>query len=262
MPDDDDRLSEAAAAAGAAGSPLAPRWSDVVVPDDISSLEADIRAYRRELRAARRERRWGWLAGRGWQQYGVPGTVVVVALLLATGIALSMTVLTPRTASQRPRQEPVALDAARPVGAVGGLLPDVTVGSTGVDMRLRDVRPAVVAIVPARCDCLGVLESIAGQANEYHLPLIVVGSRGTDVQARALASAIRRGKTNTVYDEHGVLARTYAASGVTLLLVARDAVVTDVERDVTKTQRLEAQLTAMLSPSMRSDGPGARPNRH
>lgn len=260
MPDDDDRLSEAAGAGGSPGSPLGSRWTDVVVPDDISSLEADVRAYHRELRMRRRRERFGWLLGRHWQQYGVPGGIVVVALLIASGIAVSLSVLTPRTASQRPRPVPVATDPAQPVGQPGGLLPDMTVGSSGGDMRLRDVRPAVLALVPPRCDCVGILESVAGQANEYGLALIIVGTSGTDIEARALASAIRRGRTNTVYDADGRVARTYGASGVTLLLVRSDAVVSDVVRNVTRDQRLEAQLSAMLSPTMRSEP--ARAGRH
>lgn len=257
MPDDDDRLSESSAAAGTPGSPLAPRWTDVVVPDDISSLDADIRAYHRELRTRRRQERFGWFYGRRWQQYGVPGGIVVVALLLAAGVAVSLSLLTPRTASQRPRPAPVATDAAQPVGEVGGLLPDLTVGSSGDDMPLRNVRPAVVALVPPRCDCVGILESVAGQANEFGLPLIIVGTSETDVEARALATAIRRGHTNTIYDRDGRIAQAYDPSGVTLLLVGRDAVVTDVARNVTREQRLEPQLSAMLSPSMRSQPPAA-----
>ncbi len=251
MPDDDDRLPEAPPSAGSAGTPGAPGWPKLVVPDDISSLEADIRAYHRELRARRRQQRWGRVFGPRWQLYALPGSIVGFALLVAVGVALSLTVLAPRAASPTPRPAPIAA-AARPVGEVGGLLPDLKVSTDGGTMPLRDVRPALLALVPPRCDCITTLENVAGEADEYALPLIVVGSLSTDVEARALASAIRRGRTNTVYDAGGTLATTYAASGVTVLLVARDATVTDVERNVTRSIRLEPQLAAMLSPSIRS----------
>ncbi len=257
-PDDDDRLPEAAAHSGPAGSHGSPQWPNLVVPDDIRSLDADIRAYHRELRSRRRQQRWARLFGRRWQQYGLPGSIIAFAMLVAVGVALSLTVLTPRASTQQPRPAPVATDAARPVGQVGGLLPDLRVGIIGTDMRLRDVRPAVLALVPPRCDCIGTLENVAGEANEYAVPLIIVGTKDTSVEAQALSSAIRRGRTNTVYDANGALATTYAASGVTLLLVARDATVTDIVRSVARDIRLEAQLSAMLSPAIRSQPAATR----
>src|SRR5579875_1988808 len=97
MPDEEDRPRDAGGAADAT-------WASVVVPDDISELDADVEAYRREIRALARRRRWQRRFGRPWV---LPVSIVSAALILAGIVATMRTVFAP-TASKRPVQLPLS----------------------------------------------------------------------------------------------------------------------------------------------------------
>ena len=77
----------------------------------------------------------------------------------------------------------------------------------------------------------------------------MVGAGSPDADVDALPGLITRGAVVATKDTSGTLASSYAARGVTALIVGRDGVVTDVAKDVTPTTRLELPLeSALLAP--------------
>ncbi len=250
MPDDDERPAEASSGQGGGAGGRADHagdaFLDVVIPDDISALEADIRAYRKELRARRRAaRRDRLFTSPGWRRFGLPAVFVGACLLLAATTIASIVVTGSRHGSDRPAKQPIAARATVADGRVGGLLPDAVVVAGPTDVHLRALRPAMIALVPPHCGCAQLLDTLAGQAEEYHLDLLLVGSDSSD-QLASLAAGVRRGHAVALRDD-GSLAQTYAAQGVTVLLLAADGRVTSVQRAVVPAVRLEPQLSAMVA---------------
>ena len=84
--DEDDRSG------GAGGSSWVER---IVIPDDISELDAEIRALHRERRAQRRRARLRRLTGSG----RTGGPLLLVALLLIAGVAGLLVMFQPRRTS-------------------------------------------------------------------------------------------------------------------------------------------------------------------
>jgi hypothetical protein len=243
MAEDDDRPGDASSAADAS-------WADVVVPDDISSLAADVDAYRREVR---RDRRRAWQA-RVMSRPGIlPLSIVSIALLLAGIVATLLTVLAPSAGDSEPAARPLA-HTLLAAGAVGGLVPAVGLSELGQPVRSQALRPAVVALVPATCNCVARLKTLAGQADQVGYPLDVVTA--ATPAADALVKSLDTGKphvlldaslTNSLYDR-------VAAEGLTLLLVEPDGVIyakyTNVAAPV---PALDAQLQTMKIRSQVSD---------
>lgn len=233
-----------------------PAWIDPVVPDDIRDLQPDIDAYHRELRAERRRRRWAWLTNSpAWQRWSFPVGVLTGAVVLAAAVFAVLAVDGARARLERPTPSPLAATDV-PSGSVGGLLPDVNLVTTsGATVAARDLRPALVALVPAHCACGRLLNSLAAQAEEVQIRLVVVGAAapGHDADIAALPGAITSGIAVPAYDATGALANAYDARGVTTLIVGRDGLVTDMAKNVTSTTRLELPLeTALLAPAGRS----------
>lgn len=224
-------------------------WADpVVVPDDLRSLQPDVDAYHRELRHASRRRRWRWLTGsRAWQRFAVPVGVALGSLGMA-GLVLAVLTLGQPHGAPVPRQQPVAAHPTGAAGEVGGLLPDIAVKTTaGASVALRTLRPALLALVPQPCDCSELLGSLAAQADEVRIPLIVVAPQATDAEVAALYGRAHRGVVRPVFDAAGVLATTYAAHGVTIVGLAPDATVGFVFADVSQEQRLEGALLQLVA---------------
>jgi hypothetical protein len=222
-------------------------WADpVVVPDDIRELQGDIDAYHRELRHARRRLRWQRLtASPGWQRWGFPAGMLTGAIALAA-VVFALLAVDGRT---HPEASPGPL--ARPsaaVGSVGGLLPDVTLTTTnGTKVAARSLRPALIALLPAHCNCAATVRSLAGQAEEVQLRLVVVAPDAPDAEIAALPGQLHYTDVVAAYDSGGRLATTYGSSAVTALILGRDGVVTYLQPDVTATTRLEGPLqTALL----------------
>jgi len=231
--------------------PDEPAWADpVAVPDDIRELQPDIDAYHRELRHARRRRRWAWLTGSpAWQRWSFPVGVMTGAVALAAAVFALLAIDGARGRFERPAPAPLATpDVA--AGSVGGLLPDTALVTTAhSQLSARALRPALVALIPAHCNCRSLLNSLAAQAEEVQISLVVVGAGRGNADITALPGQITRGRVVAAYDDAGVLAGTYSARGVTTLIVGRDGVVTDVAKDVTASTRLELPLeSALLAP--------------
>ena len=107
-------------------------WIDhVVIPDDISSLDAEVRALRRERRArARRDRLRRMVSPRG-----VAGPLVIVVLLLVAGFASLLVLFQPRRTATPPAPLATSGAGSGRDGKLLGLLPDLPV--TQADGRTR-----------------------------------------------------------------------------------------------------------------------------
>lgn len=225
-------------------------WLDgVVVPDDLSELSGDVEAYHRELRLAARRRRVARITGTSaWQRFALPVGVGLCSLTLASAVFVILTLGHPHGPVGPPRA-PVASGTSLPsAGQVGGVLPDVTLRTSVGPMSSQDIRPALVALVPLHCDCLDALRALAAQAAEVRVPLVVVAPTNLDAEVDAVPGAVHSGSAQAVFDLHGELASTYAASGVTVLGLRPDATVSFVQRDVDSDVRLEPWLTQMVQP--------------
>jgi len=222
-------------------------WADpVVVPDDIRSLQAEIDAYHREVRADRRRRRRERLVGTLlWRRWSFPLGVLVGVLALAATV---VTLLAVDGAARpgHPRAVPLAAPTLAP-GNVGGLLPAATLTTTtGTRVDARSLRPALVVLLPTHCDCAKLLDSLAAQAAEVQVQLVIVGPGPRDAEVAALPGQLHHGSVLAAYDAAGALASAYDASGVAALVVQRDGVVSYVNTDLTPTSRLELPLQAAL----------------
>jgi hypothetical protein len=203
----------------------------VVVPDDLSELDAEVQAYRRELEVARRLERRRRRRDRftpQWARGGLPSPIFTAVLLVIATTGLLLSVFAPVT---QERQHPAPISAlATPKAAPGtvhGLLPDVQLVADGSPLGTRTIRPAVYILLPPGCQCLSQIGIIAGQVNEVPPPPdIVIVSSGKDTTSATLANRVADGRGNPigVRDVSGVLARTYHASATapTLLFVAGD----------------------------------------
>jgi hypothetical protein len=222
-------------------------WADpVVVPDDIRSLQAEIDAYHREVRADRRRRRRERLAGTWvWRGWSFPlGVLVGVLALAATVVTLLAVDGAARPA--HPHAVPLAAPTQAP-GQVGGLLPAaVLTTTTGARADAQTLRPALLVLLPAHCNCAKLLDSLAAQATEVQVQLVVIGSGSRDAEVAALPGQLHHGPVIAAYDAAGTLASAYDASGVTALVVQRDGVVSYVQSDLTASSRLELPLQAAL----------------
>ena len=219
----------------------APWIEPVVVPDDISALQAEVDAYHRELRASRRRRLLRRVGLGPGSRAATPVAVIAAALAVAAVVLAVLTLADPGLGRRAPRL-PVAAPRA-PIGAEHGLLPDVTVRSASGESRsVRDVRPALVALLPLHCRCAALVNSLAGQAEEVGVPLVAVAPAATDAEVAALPGQSHRGRVTAYFDGAHQLADIYAASGVTLLVVGPDATVAHFLRDVRPGAHVEAQL--------------------
>jgi hypothetical protein len=226
-------------------------WLDgVVVPDDLSELAGEVEAYHREVRQAARRRRVSRITDTtAWQRFAMPVGVALCSLTLAAAVFSILTLGHPHRVLGPPRTPIASAAALPPPGEVGGVLPDVTLRTNAGAMSARDLRPALVALVPMHCDCTDLLKSLAAQAGEVTVPLVVVAPANQDAEVDALPGQVHSGAAQAVFDLHGELAAAYAASGVTVLGVRPDATVNFVQRDIESGVRLEAWLSQMVQPT-------------
>jgi hypothetical protein len=211
----------------------------VVVPDDLRDLAPEIAAYHRELEVARRKerrRRWRHRFLPSWAQGGLPSPVFTAILLVVATTGLLLSVFAP-VAQETQRQLPISSLASpkQAPGAVGGLLPlnvELLVDG-GHTIQARAVRPAVLILVPAGCQCASLIHQIVGQTNAVRpAPDTVIVSAGTDTTAAKLTAA-KDGADNqalAVRDPKGILAKTYvrpdsaSSTSPTLVLVEGNGV--------------------------------------
>jgi hypothetical protein len=199
----------------------------VVVPDDLRELEPEIAAYHRELELARRQerrRRWRRRVLPRWAQRGLPSPIFTAILLVVATTGLLLSVFAPVTQESRPLPISSLANPKQAPGTVGGLLPpnvELVVDSTHT-IQARAVRPAVLILVPAGCQCAGLVHQIVSQTVKVQpAPYVVLVSAGTDTTAAKLATAKDAANNDAlgVRDPKSVLATTYSASKTAPTLV-------------------------------------------
>ncbi|HET7310205.1 MAG TPA: hypothetical protein VFJ17_02650 [Mycobacteriales bacterium] len=219
-------------------------WIDpVVVPDDIRALQADIDAYHRELRDAGRHQLVRRLtATRLWRRGATPVAILATALALAAVVFAVLTLGDPGV-GRRALPSPIASAPAAAIGAVDGLLPDLSVRTISGEARsVRSLRPALVALVPQHCACAELVNSLAGQAETVGASLVAIAPAAQDAEVAALPGRTHSGQVTAYFDPAHALADLYRAVGVTLLVVAPDATVRHVLHDVQPGAHVEALL--------------------
>lgn len=238
--------------------PLA--WpDDLVVPDDISLLGADVEALRRERAAERRHSlAQRMLLTRRRHTYGLSAPMVIAVLLLIGTCGSLLVLVGPRNASNgAPSALPLAHPAAA-AGAPGGLLPDLVLRTpNGFQTPTRDLgRPAALVLIPPGCECAdGVSHAVAAAAT-YSLHGFVVGA--DDPDTRRYAEPHQRLVTGLI-DNAGALLAAYGSrpGGPTLVVLGRDGVVTAVMLSVGAGTPLARQLGSAVGPSL---SPAAAPS--
>ena len=221
---------------------------NVVVPNDASELDAEVRAYHRERRSARIR---GFLAKifltRRWRRFGLSGPIVVATLLLVGVVASTLAILGPNQRRPAQRSLPLSEQTSPGIGEIGGLLPPAELSIEGRPGNSRELRPAVIVLLPPECKCQALLDDLFRQVNEYGHAIYLVGSEAMTEEVTQTAKGIGNGTTVAVVDVDGTLAATYAARGVTVVLVHADGVVGAVYRDASPGIRLEPQLARLAS---------------
>jgi hypothetical protein len=215
---------------------------DIVIPDDLRDLDADVRALRRERRADARQAGLRRLfLTRRWRQYGISGPIVIGVLLVVAGMASLMLMFPARRTVARP--VPLAT-GVRPTGQEGGLVPDVTIHRADGDvLPLRDYRPAVVAILPASCGCDVRLRTFGVAAFRQHLAFVLVGKELPTMPAELTDRAAVRAAEPT-----GRLATAYRLGrDPVLLLVRGDGVVNRVLAQEPTPGSLEGELAVLVA---------------
>ena len=220
---------------------------DIEIPDDARELDRDIQAYRRELRMQRRHRLVRRLGGPLTRDGMVlPLLASCLALTLLAGTLLTM--FTARRAVPRTLQTTSAPRRSTPVvGQVGGLLPDssVVIVGTGQSRRLRDLRPSVLALVPARCQCAATARELSVQAAAADVKLYFVAAAPAVADARALARHSRLSAGHVARDTRDAMGTAYQPAGLTAVLVDKDGSVRSVHQDLGPALHLEGSLKAL-----------------
>lgn len=237
----------------------------LLVPDDPRSLDGDRAAYLDELRLraradlpfarVRRVLRVHDLPV--LRRFGLTGSTIILLLAAVAVVGSSLTLFAPGAGGNPSTAlvAPLATPAAA-VGSIGGLLPQTQVSVAGTSVPLRSARPAVITLVPVRCDACGpTLKSLLMQAREYGLRLVLAGPASQNDQLVKLNDEALGGSALVVIDSSDVLGPTYSPEGVSVVLVHEDGVVATVVRDITTTQRLEPALAQLDRPGAPSTNP-------
>ncbi|MQA97489.1 MAG: hypothetical protein GEV11_23700 [Streptosporangiales bacterium] len=220
---------------------------EVAIPDDPSELDREITAYRREQRQRRRQERWQRLS-RPFRRYGLLLPLIAVSLTMAIVAVLLITLLGPEPPRQPARRQLAVRGTADP-GEVGGLLPAAIVRDDDREaVRLRDLRPGVIMIIPEGCRCGPAVDHLTRQSREFLFNVYLVSAASPPEDLRRLASREGHGVARVLGDEKGVLAGAYRPAGLTAVLVHTDGVVGGVLRNVSPGVRLESTLDRLQRP--------------
>lgn len=227
------------------------------VPDDAAELDADRWQYYAELSRrgaiehapgrSSQETPGGWRDGLPW--FGFRGSrhtpvLFMVAAALAMLASLLLLGLMPR-ANPPEATQPLSLTSAA-VGEVGGLLPASQAAVNGSPRVLRDIRPALLVLVPGACgDCADTVAAAAGQARAEGVRPFVTGIPAQSATLTWLATAVAAPVLTT---EPGAF-DDFAPAGVTLIAVGADGEVSQVVRDATADTDVSASLRQVGTPA-------------
>ncbi len=221
---------------------LPPEWGAFVVPDDISELDSEIEQLRRELVVPRRPRLQRMFETRRWQQYGLSGPLILVVLLVVLFFASLVFLLVP-VAPRSPEPQPLAHPAVEP-GVVGALLPDLALpmGASGA-VRLRTLRPAIVALVPPGCRCQALVDDIISSTSASRLQVLFVGNTDPRLPSTAPVQRVR-----AATDSADRLSLVYAAGpGPTAVFVRADGTVTRILRNAKPGADIHQEIDALAA---------------
>ena len=240
---------------------------DIEIPDDARELDRDVQAYHRELRAQRRQLRIGRLHGPLTRDGLVlPLLAGFLAMVLISGVLL--TVFTagqsgaprqlPSAQASNPSISPVPGTGSGPAGArppkkpapTAAGLPAGTVIVDGNSLPLNSLASAVLALVPAGCQCGATVRQLRRQAAAAGgVRLYLVGTGRDLPRLRRLARSGRRPAAKVADDPDAVLATAYRPHGLTAVLVHADGSVGWVFRHVGPASRLASQIRALAPAS-------------
>jgi hypothetical protein len=220
-----------------------PRWADlprvlVDIPDDARELDAEIRAYRRERR-------------RGLRDRVRPDHGFVIALGLILLITMLAMTISPKRASA-PEIRPLANEST-----AGPLLPAVSVDTGHGIQSLRDLRPGVIALVPADCQCDDGLSVLVNEAAQYRLAVHLVDTddRATPALRAVAAKLGTLEHPDVLSDPSGAMLHTWPAPALTLLLVAADGRVVKAVQGPFTPPGLDLLLAPLVQPTFSSRVP-------
>ncbi|MGB9377663.1 MAG: hypothetical protein WCB04_09145 [Mycobacteriales bacterium] len=221
---------------------LPPEWAGFAVPDDISELDAEVRAVRREVYG---RSRWTGLGPRRGslrrRRLETSGIVLLGALILTLFVASLGVFLLP-TRQPGSQAQPLSDVTADP-GVAEALVPDValTVGRNG-SLRLRSVRPAVLVVLPSTCACEALLKDVIEATRAGQLRVVVIGRTRDPV----LPSTVPRSRVTAATDAGGRIAATYQ-SGLTpmVLFVRANGVVARVMNNPSPGSELHDEANAL-----------------
>jgi hypothetical protein len=234
---------------------------NIVIPDDARELDREVLAYRRELRAKRRRQRFLRLfrpfhAGEFTGHAAiVPLIAACLAITLVGGALLSVATMTPASAptvsASQAAASPTVASPTTVSPAGTRELPAGTVQVNGHAVPARSLVNSVIAIIPAYCDCGTALSRIATEAWYADVNLYFAGTGAAIYQLPSLLS-YGNGAAVAVADNNGVLSDAYHPTGLTVLLVSRDADA-EIFRNLPANFQLTSALQA-LKPSADSSG--------
>ncbi|HEX9039638.1 MAG TPA: hypothetical protein VF838_01290 [Trebonia sp.] len=217
---------------------------NIVIPDDARELDRDVLAYRREMRARRRRQRlMRFFQPFRTPEFGghaavIPLIAICLAICLVGGALLSVATMSPASAPTLNGAQGTA--RAVPTGELTEL-PGGSVQVAGRAVPVRSLTSSVIALVPANCDCGLGLQRLAGQATGAHAKLYFAADGQALAQLAGLTTRYGDGTAVAAADSDGVLTGAYRPSGLTVLLVFKDATA-KVLRNLT----VDFQLTPVM----------------
>jgi hypothetical protein len=224
------------------------------IPDDARELDRDVEAWRREVRWQRRKRRVERWTGPGAGHGQLPGGAVVVVVLVVGLIGAMLVVFTPKDARRPVAPVPLALAAPEVApGSVGGLLPDTDLTtSEGVVLHARDLRPTVLALVPANCDCVAALKTLVNEADAAGmLPVEMIATASQSHQLEALSAQVGANLVVGLRDIQSSLIDALAPRGLSSLTVVpvhSDGVIAAVVPGFTTSTSVEHEIEHLAQP--------------
>ncbi|MCD0450239.1 hypothetical protein LO762_13705 [Actinocorallia sp. API 0066] len=211
---------------------------DVVVPDDARELDEDVAQWRREEKVRLRKARWAKLTKpfKGW---GLALPITVLVLLVAILSGTLMTLFGPRVPQPTTPAQPLVRPSAG-VGSVDGLLPSAEVTVNGAPLHTTRLRPALIAIIPPDCGCDSALRAFDEITETSAVRFYLLADRRTGGESVKkaheelwkISGRVADSQAAIVDDSTNLLARTYQARGLTVLVVKANGTVGRIMLDV------------------------------
>jgi hypothetical protein len=222
-----------------------PDFEHLVIPDDARELDADARALARERRAATRaDRLRRVLRLPGGDRSGPPWPIAMVVVALVAALVGLLAVFRP-PGPAAPRARPLASTGLRPPGTERGLTPDAQVRrDNGTPARVRDFRPAVLALVPAGYDAAKVAEmlrTVRQVADKRHVHAVAIGSDAPTVPTDLARSALVLASDT----DHQLLPAYQVRDTPKLVLVRADGVVSRILPGAAPDSVLDPEVAAL-----------------